>query len=61
MSRFYVVFSYRRLEKPYDIDFGYTFLDGDTDNMEETIDKWYHILAEKNNEEDITIINWKVL
>ena len=62
MSRFYVTYIWKPTDETIDIDC--CFMNGDTDNMEETLTNWYKELHEKTSKEPetcLTIINWKVV
>ena len=62
MSKFYVTYMWKPSDESIDID--YAFMNGDTDNMEETLMNWYKELHEKTSKEPeacLTIINWKAL
>jgi len=61
-TKFYVTYMWKPTDETIDID--YCFMNGDTDNMEETLHNWYKELGDKTSHEPeacLTIINWKVL
>ena len=61
-TKFYVTYMWKPTDETIDID--YCFMNGDTDNMEETLSNWYKELHEKTSNEPeacLTIINWKAL
>ncbi len=62
MSKFYVTYMYKPTDETIDLD--YAFMEGDSDNMEETLSKWYKVLGKETSIEPeacLTIINWKAL
>lgn len=62
MSKFYVTYMWKPSDETIDID--YAFMEGDSDNMEETLSNWYKELRKRTSSEIeacLTIINWKVL
>lgn len=62
MSKFYVTYMWKPTYETIDIDC--CFMNGDSDNMEETLKNWYKELHEKTSKEPeacLTIINWKAL
>ena len=61
-TKFYVTYIWKPTDETIDID--YCFMNGDTDNMEETLSNWYKELRGKTSDEPeacLTIINWKAL
>ena len=61
-TKFYVTYMWKPTDETIDID--YRFMNGDTDNMEETLSNWYKELRKNTSDEPeacLTIINWKAL
>ena len=62
MRKYYVTYMWKPTDESIDLD--YAFMNGDPDNMEETIHNWYKELRKKTSTEIeacLTIINWKAL